>query len=319
MQDPHRLVSLSRSSVGMHNLPPVACSCTCAGERTSTGVKTDPRQRLFNPFVMSFGAKAAERLANKIVLITGASSGIGAATAKEFASAANGNIKLILTARRVNRLTELAAELTKAHAAIKVHTAKLDVSDASAIQPFIKSLPSEFADIDVLINNAGKALGRDVVGDITTEDITGMIQTNVLGLINVTQAVLPGFKAKNSGTIVNIGSVAGKEPYPGGSVYCASKAAVNFFSHSLRKELISTRIRILEVDPGAVETEFSVVRFHGDKAAADKVYEGTEPLTAEDIAEIIVFGVSRKENTVIAETLVFPSHQAGASHVYKRS
>lgn len=268
---------------------------------------------------MSFGSKAAERLANKIVLITGASSGIGAATAKEFASAANGNIKLILTARRINRLNELAAELTKAYASIRIHTAKLDVSDAAAIKPFITGLPSEFADIDVLINNAGKALGRDFVGDVTSEDLSGMIQTNVLGLINMTQAVLPNLKEKNSGSIVNIGSVAGKEPYPGGSIYCATKAAVNFFSHSLRKELINTKIRILEVDPGAVETEFSVVRFHGDQAAADKVYEGTEPLTPEDIAEIIVFGVSRRENTVVAETLVFPNHQAGSYHVYKKT
>lgn len=268
---------------------------------------------------MSFGTKAAERLANKIVLITGASSGIGAATAREFASAAGGNIKLILTARRESRLAELAAELSKAYAPIRIHTAKLDVSDAGAISPFIAGLPKEFSDIDVLINNAGKALGRDVVGDISADDISGMMQTNVLGLINVTQAVLRIFKQKNLGDIVNIGSIAGREPYPGGSVYCASKAAVKFFSHSLRKELISTKIRVLEVDPGAVETEFSVVRFHGDKAAADKVYEGTTPLTPEDIAEVIVFGVSRRQNTVVAETLVFPSHQAGAVHVHKRS
>lgn len=268
---------------------------------------------------MSFGPKAAERLANKIVLITGASSGIGAATAREFASAAGGNIKLILTARRESRLAELAAELSTAYAPIRIHTAKLDVSDAGAISPFIAGLPKEFSDIDVLINNAGKALGRDVVGDISADDISGMMQTNVLGLINVTQAVLRIFKQKNLGDIVNIGSIAGREPYPGGSVYCASKAAVKFFSHSLRKELISTKIRVLEVDPGAVETEFSVVRFHGDKAAADKVYEGTTPLAPEDIAEVIVFGVSRRQNTVLAETLVFPSHQAGAVHVHKRS
>lgn len=268
---------------------------------------------------MSFGTRAAERLATKIVLITGASSGIGAATAREFASAANGNIKLILTARRESRLSALATELAKTYSTIRIHTAKLDVSDLAAIKPFFSSLPSEFASVDVLVNNAGKALGKDTVGDIDPEDIAGMMQTNVLGLINMTQAVLPLFKSKNSGDIVNIGSIAGREAYPGGSVYCASKAAVKFFSHSLRKELISTRIRVFEVDPGAVETEFSVVRFHGDKEAADKVYEGSEPLTPEDIAEVIVFGVSRRQNTVIAETLVFPSHQAGAVHVHKNS
>ncbi|KAF3988045.1 hypothetical protein FT663_03719 [Candidozyma haemuli var. vulneris] len=267
---------------------------------------------------MSLGAKAAERLANKIVLITGASSGIGAATAKEFASAANGNIKLILTARRQDRLTELASELTKQYKPIQIHTAKLDVSDANSIGPFITALPKEFSDIDVLINNAGKALGKDQVGNIATDDINGMLQTNVLGLITMTQAVIPLFKKKDAGDIVNIGSIAGREPYPGGAIYCATKSAVKFFSHSLRKELINTGIRVLEVDPGAVETEFSVVRFHGDKAAADKVYEGTTPLTPEDIAEVIVFGVSRRQNTVVAESLVFPSHQAGASHIYKK-
>ena len=268
---------------------------------------------------MSFGGKAAERLANKIVLITGASSGIGAATAHEFASAANGHISLILTARRESRLAELAEELKKAYAPIKVHTAKLDVSDTASIEPFVSSLPKEFADIDVLINNAGKALGRETVGEIATADVAGMMQTNVVGLINVTQAVLPIFKKKNAGDIVNIGSIAGREAYPGGSVYCATKAAVNFFTHALRKELISTKIRVLEVDPGAVETEFSMVRFRGDQAAADKVYEGTEPLTAEDIAEVIVFGVTRRQNTVIAETLVFPSNQAGSAHIHSNT
>lgn len=268
---------------------------------------------------MSFGTKAAERLANKIVLITGASSGIGAATARELALAAKGNIKLILTARRQARLADLAKELSAKWTPIQIHTAGLDVSDAAAIPHFVSGLPAEFADIDILINNAGKALGRDNVGALDAADVTGMFQTNVLGLVNMTQAVMPIFKRKNSGDIVNIGSVAGREPYPGGSVYCALKAAVNFFSHSLRKELISTGIRVLEVDPGAVETEFSLVRFHGDEEAAKKVYEGTTPLTPEDIAEIIVFGVSRRANTVIAETLVFPSHQAGAFHVHKRT
>ncbi|GEQ70053.1 hypothetical protein JCM33374_g3729 [Metschnikowia sp. JCM 33374] len=268
---------------------------------------------------MTFGGKVAERLAKKIVLITGASSGIGAATAHEFASAANGNIKLILTARRENRLTELAAELTKTYESIKIHTAKLDVSETASIQPFISNLPAEFSDIDVLINNAGKALGKEFVGEIATEDVAGMMQTNVVGLINVTQAVLPIFKKKNSGDIVNVGSIAGRESYPGGSVYCATKAAVNFFTHSLRKELISTNIRVLEVQPGAVETEFSMIRFRGDKAAADKVYEGAEPLIAEDIAEVIVFGVSRRANTVVAETLVFPNNQAGSIHIHKNS
>jgi len=263
------------------------------------------------------GRKAAERLANKIILITGASSGIGEATAREFALAANGKIKLILTARRHDRLTTLSESLLKEFPDIKIHSAKLDVTAKDTIRPFITGLPSDFADIDVLINNAGKALGKAQVGEIEDEDIEGMFQTNVIGLINVTQAILPIFKAKNSGDIVNIGSVAGRDPYPGGAVYCASKSAVNFFTHALRKELINTKIRVLEVDPGAVLTEFSLVRFKGDSDQADSVYTGTQPLGPEDIAESVVFGVSRRQNTVIAETLVFPQHQASASHVYR--
>ena len=268
---------------------------------------------------MLFGRKAAERLANKIVLITGASSGIGEATAQEFARAANGNVRLVLAARREERLKQVRSQLLQEFPSIKIHTLKLDVTKKEQIGPFLLGLPQEFADIDILINNAGKALGRLAVGEISDDDMQGMMDTNVIGLINMTQAVLPLFKQKNAGDIVNLGSVAGKDPYPGGAVYCASKAAVNFFSHSLRKELINTGIRVMEVCPGAVKTEFSLVRFHGDADAAEKTYDGTTPLTAEDIAEIIVFGCSRRANTVVAETLVFPSHQALASHVFRRS
>lgn len=266
---------------------------------------------------MSYGIKAAERLAGKIVLITGASAGIGEATAKEFAAAANGKLSLILTARREERLQKLSSQLSETYPGIKVHTAGLDISKLETIKPFINGLPKEFADIDILINNAGKALGKDNVGSIGEKDIQEMFQTNVLGLITLTQAVLPILKKKNSGTIVNMGSIAGRDPYPGGLIYCATKSSVKFFSHSLRKELIDTKIRVLEVDPGAVETEFADVRFGGNKEAAKATYKGMEPLVAEDIAEVIVFGVTRRENTVIAETLVFPTAQASASHVYR--
>ncbi|CAH2351923.1 NADP-dependent 3-hydroxy acid dehydrogenase [[Candida] railenensis] len=266
---------------------------------------------------MSYGRKAAERLANKIVLVTGASSGIGEATAKEFAAAANGQLRLILTARRQDRLEELSKQLSKTYPGIKVHTAGLDVSKIETIKPFISGLPTDFADVDILINNAGKALGRANVGEIEETDIQDMFQTNVLGLITITQAILPLMKKKNSGTIVNLGSIAGRDPYPGGSIYCATKSAVKFFSHSLRKELINTKIRVLEVDPGAVETEFSVVRYGGDEKLAAATYAGMEPMVASDIAEVIVFGATRRENTVIAETLVFPTAQASVSHVYK--
>ncbi|CAH2351922.1 NADP-dependent 3-hydroxy acid dehydrogenase [[Candida] railenensis] len=268
---------------------------------------------------MSYGPKAAERLANKIILITGASAGIGEATAKEFAAAADGNVKLILTARREDKLDELSQELKKTYPNIQIYTVGLDVSKTETIAPFLDSLPEDFADIDVLINNAGKAMGLDKVGEILDEDINAMFQTNVLGLIAMTQHVLKIFKKKNSGDIVNLGSIAGRDPYPGGSIYCATKSAVKFFSHSLRKELIDTKIRVFEVDPGNVETEFSNVRFKGDLERAKKVYEGTEPLYAPDIAEIIVFGCSRKQNTVIAETLVFSTNQAGPFHIHRNT
>ena len=151
--------------------------------------------------------------------------------------------------------------------------------------------------------------------DISPTDIDTMFSTNVTGLINMTQAILPIFKKRpdgGKGDIINIGSVAGREPYQGGSIYCATKAAVRSFTDSLRRELIATRIRIIEIDPGQVETEFSVVRFGGDKAKADKVYEGVEPLTPEDIAEVVVFAAGRRENVVLADTLIFPNHQVCA-------
>lgn len=267
----------------------------------------------------TYGSAAAERIAGKTVLITGASAGIGKATALELAHAANGNLKLILAARRTDRLSDLKKELESKYPSVKVLPVALDVSKFSTIPQFIKDLPAEFSDIDVLINNAGMVHGIDRVGSIDQQDIEIMFNTNVLGLIALTQAVIPIFKKKNSGDVLNIGSIAGRDPYPGGAIYCATKAALNSFTHSLRKEVIDTRIRVLEVQPGAVETEFSIVRFKGDKSKADAVYSGTEPLVAEDIAELITFTLTRRQNVVIAESLVFPSHQASASHVYKKN
>ncbi|CAI5759285.1 unnamed protein product [Candida verbasci] len=264
-----------------------------------------------------FGKKAAERLANRSILITGGSSGIGKAVAETFASASNGQIKLILGARRQDRLTQLSDELKAKYPNIKIHHDFLDVTVKSSIAKFISNIPQDF-EPDCLLNNAGKALGRSEVGSITDEDISGMIETNITGLVNMTQAILPIFKKNNKGDIVNIGSVAGRMPYAQGSVYCGSKSFVSSFTGALRRELISTQIRVIEVDPGAVNTEFSTVRFHGDKNQADATYEGQTPLVAEDIAEIIVFACTRKENTVIADTLVFPNGQASPIHHYRK-
>jgi 3-hydroxy acid dehydrogenase/malonic semialdehyde reductase len=254
-----------------------------------------------------------KRLEGKTVLITGASSGIGKSTAQEFARTSPKNLKLILTARRIESLKELAAEITKeVGEGVQVLPVQLDVSKAGEVASLIPNLPKEFQEIDVLVNNAGLVRGVDRVGDIKTEDMDVMFATNVTGLINVTQAVLPSMKKRGesgAGDIINVGSIAGREPYPNGSIYCATKAAVRSFTDAMRKELIATRIRVIEIDPGQVETEFSVVRFYGDKSKADAVYAGCEPLTPDDIAEIVVFTAGRRENVVVADTLVFPNHQ----------
>ncbi|OOF94596.1 hypothetical protein ASPCADRAFT_208240 [Aspergillus carbonarius ITEM 5010] len=265
----------------------------------------------------------AKRLEGKTVLVTGASSGIGRSTAKEFARTFPKDLKIIVTARRIDSLQELAKEIKEeVGEGVKVLPVQLDVSNPEDIKNFVPSLPAEFKEIDVLVNNAGLVKGVAKAPEIDPEDINVMFSTNVTGLINMTQAILPIFKKRDDGgrgDIINIGSIAGREPYPGGSIYCATKAAIRSFTDALRKELIATRIRIIEIDPGQVETEFSVVRFYGDKAKADAVYAGCEPLTPDDIAEVVVFAAGRRENVVIADTLIFPSHQASPTAMHRRS
>ncbi|OIW32501.1 NAD(P)-binding protein, partial [Coniochaeta ligniaria NRRL 30616] len=269
---------------------------------------------------------AAKRLEGKTILITGASSGIGRSTALEFArTAPNNGVKLILTARRIDALKEVAADISKeVGSGVAVLPVKLDVSNLDEIAQFVPSLPEEWRDIHILVNNAGLVKGLARAPQIAQADIDTMFNTNVNGLIAMTQAILPIFLARRpeeggAGDVINVGSIAGREPYAGGSIYCATKAAVRSFTDSLRKELVATRIRVIEIDPGQVETEFSVVRFYGDKDAAKKVYEGVDPLTGEDIAEVVVFAATRRENVVIADTLVYPSHQAGAGVMHRRS
>ncbi|KAM5350079.1 hypothetical protein ACJ41O_006584 [Fusarium nematophilum] len=270
-------------------------------------------------------AAVPKRLAGRTVVVTGASSGIGRSIAFEFArTAPSHGVKLILTARRIETLQQIAADIEKeTSGGVKVLPVKLDVSSPDEVRGFVSRLPEEFRDIQVLVNNAGLVKGVAKAPEIAEEDMNVMFQTNVTGLINMTQAVLPIFKARGSkggaGDIINVGSIAGREPYAGGSIYCATKAAVRSFTDSLRKELIATRIRVIEIDPGQVETEFSVVRFYGDKSKADAVYAGCEPLTPDDIAEVVVFTATRRENVVIADTLIFPSHQAAASVLHRKS
>ncbi|OAQ62248.1 oxidoreductase [Pochonia chlamydosporia 170] len=266
---------------------------------------------------------AAKRLAGKTVLITGASSGIGRSTALEFARTSPDNLRLILTARRINSLNELASQIAQeVGQGVKVLPVKLDVSKPEEVREFVGNLPEEWQDINVLVNNAGLVKGVARAPDIHEDDMNIMFATNVTGLINITQAILPIFQRRSDGgqgDIINVGSIAGREPYPGGSIYCATKAAVRSFTESLRKELIATRIRVIEIDPGQVETEFSLVRFDGNKTKADAVYAGCEPLTPDDIAEVVVFTATRRENLVIADTLVFPNHQASALIMHRKN
>lgn len=265
----------------------------------------------------------AKRLEGKTIVITGASSGIGRSTALEFARTSPKDLKLVVTARRIENLRQLADDIAKeVGSGVRVLPVKLDVSNADEVRGFVAGLPEEFRDIDVLVNNAGLVKGVARAPEIAEEDINVMFATNVTGLINLTQAVLPIFLKRpdgGHGDIINVGSIAGREPYPGGGIYCATKAAVRSFTDSLRKELVASRVRVIEVDPGQVETEFSLVRFYGDKSKADAVYAGGEPLTPDDIAEVIVFAAGRRENVIVADTLIFPNHQASPFVIHKKS
>ncbi|KAF2432571.1 NADP-dependent L-serine/L-allo-threonine dehydrogenase ydfG [Tothia fuscella] len=292
--------------------------------RATTSFYTSPRTYFSNPisniFTRNLSTAVSKRLNGKTVLITGASSGIGRSTAVEFARQSPESLKIIITARREERLNELAKEIKKeVGEGVKVFPVKLDVSNTAEMDAFMKKLPDEFRDVDILVNNAGLVKGIARAPHISPADITTMFTTNTLSLIHLTQTILPTFLSKNSGTIINIGSIAGREGYPGGSIYCATKAAVKTFTDALRKELIATKVRVICVDPGQVESEFSVVRFGGDKEKADKVYEGCEPLTPEDVAEVVVFAAGRRENVVVADTLIFPNHQAAATVMHRKN
>ncbi|KAI0846752.1 NAD(P)-binding protein [Daldinia vernicosa] len=271
----------------------------------------------------AMSSAVAKRLEGKTIVITGASSGIGRSTALEFARTSPKDLKLVVTARRIENLRQLADDIAKeVGSGVRVLPVKLDVSNADEVRGFVAGLPEEFRDIDVLVNNAGLVKGVARAPEIAEEDINIMFATNVTGLINLTQAVLPIFLKRpdgGHGDIINVGSIAGREPYPGGGIYCATKAAVRSFTDSLRKELVASRVRVIEVDPGQVETEFSLVRYYGDKSKADAVYAGGEPLTPDDIAEVIVFAAGRRENVIVADTLIFPNHQASPFVIHKKS
>ena len=250
---------------------------------------------------------------NKIVFITGATSGIGLGCARKFA--ANGD-KLILTGRNATRLSEISNEL-KAQGT-EVVTLKFDVRDREAAQKAIESLPAEWTKIDVLVNNAGLALGLEPEYEGDFNDWDGMIDTNIKGLLTMTRLIVPGMIERNSGHIINIGSVAGDAAYAGGNVYCATKAAVKALSDGLRIDVASTAVRVTNLKPGLVETNFSNVRFHGDTDRAAKLYQGIKPLTGDDIADVAVYAANAPAHVQIAEVLILATHQASGSVIVRK-
>ena len=248
----------------------------------------------------------------RIALITGATSGIGEATARLLAA---NNFNLILCGRRQDRLDKLKAELSKA---ASITTLSFDVRDQQAVASAIASLPDAWRSIDVLVNNAGNAHGLDPIQNGSIEDWDAMIDINVKGLLYVSKAVLPVMTERKSGHIINLGSIAGKEVYPNGNVYCASKFAVDALTRGMRIDLNAFGVKVTSINPGMVETEFSVVRFKGDKEKADLTYKGLTPLTGKDIADIILYVLQAPPHVQLADITVFPTAQA-SSTVVKRN
>ncbi|MBD2339719.1 SDR family oxidoreductase [Calothrix sp. FACHB-156] len=254
-------------------------------------------------------------LQNQIILITGASSGIGTACAKVFAGA---GARLILAARRLERLQQLATNLSEEFGTA-THLLQLDVRDRLAVESAISSLPDAWAEIDILINNAGLSRGLDKLHEGSFTDWEEMIDTNIKGLLYLTRYVVPGMVKRDRGHVVNIGSIAGHQTYPNGNVYCGTKAAVRAISEGLKQDLLGTAVRVTSVDPGMVETEFSDVRFHGDTERAKKVYQGVQPLTPEDVADVVFFCTTRSPHVNINEIVLMPVDQASATLVNRRT
>lgn len=249
----------------------------------------------------------------KIVLITGATSGIGLACARKFAE--NGD-RLILTGRNESRLAEIKKELSEKGA--DVMTLAFDVRDNKKAERYIQDLPAEWQEIDVLVNNAGLALGLEPEYEVNNDDWETMIDTNIKGLLTMTRLVVPGMVQRNRGHVINMGSVAGDAAYAGGNVYCATKAAVKALTDGLRIDVANTAVRVTNLKPGLVETNFSNIRFRGDNDRAANVYKGIKPLTGDDIADVAVYAANAPEHVQIAEVLILATHQASGSVIVRK-
>ena len=249
----------------------------------------------------------------KTILITGATSGIGLACARKFAE--NGD-RLILTGRNEQRLAEIKKELTEK--GTEVLTLAFDVRDREKAEKYIAELPTEWQTIDVLVNNAGLALGLEPEYEGNLDDWETMIDTNIKGLLTMTRLIVPGMIERNSGHVINVGSVAGDAAYAGGNVYCATKAAVKALSDGLRIDVANTAVRVTNLKPGLVETNFSNIRFYGDTDRAANVYKGIKPLTGDDIADVAVFAANAPAHVQIAEVLILATHQASGSVIVRK-
>ena len=258
--------------------------------------------------------KLNNMMEKKIVLITGASSGIGEGCARKFAM--NG-YRLILNGRNVEKLNAVKKELLEKYGA-DVYLLPFDVRDRQAARSALESLPEEWKAVDILVNNAGLVIGVDKEHEGNLDEWDIVIDTNVKALLAMTRLVVPGMVERGRGHVINMGSIAGDYAYPGGSVYCACKAAVKALSDGLRIDLVDTPVRVTNIKPGLVETNFSVVRFRGNREAADNVYKGIRPLTGDDIAEVVYFAAAVPEHIQIAEVLVMPANQATGTIVSRK-
>lgn len=254
-----------------------------------------------------------ESLKGKTVFVTGASAGIGEAVAHAFARE---GCDLLLAARRKERIDALARLLADTHG-VKTHAFRLDVTKQREVESALHALPGDWRRIDILVNNAGLSRGLAKIQEGEIRDWEEMIDTNIKGLLYVTRAVLPEMVKRNSGHVINIGSIAGHQLYPGGNVYCATKFAVNGLSQGMRLDLLGTDIRVTSVDPGMVRTEFSEVRFRGDRERARGAYANFTPLTGEDIAAVVVFCATRPPHVDVAEVIVMPTGQASVNHIHR--
>jgi NADP-dependent 3-hydroxy acid dehydrogenase YdfG len=251
---------------------------------------------------------------NKIAFITGATSGIGKAIVYKLAE---NNFDIIITGRRVNLLDSIEKDIKQKNSNIKVISLLLDVTNRNSCNAAFNKLPNEWKQIDVLVNNAGLAAGLGAIQDGVFENWDKMIDTNVKGLLNISRIISPLMIARKQGHIINIGSIAGKEVYSGGNVYCASKHAVDAITKGMRIDMVNYNIKVTSINPGMVETEFSIVRFDGDKEKAKAVYNGFTPLSAEDVAEAVIFAVTRPAHVNINDIIIMPTAQANTTVINK--